>query len=315
MKALWHIDENQSKVKTNDSIHAPGHKLHVRSLYSLISLGTELLVARGLIPTNTHSAMRVPHMEGEFMFPVKYGYSLVGEISSTGTRCHVMHPHQSECLIDPDDFFEVPFEIPAKRATLAANLETALNGIWDGAVKPGERVAVVGFGMIGSLIARIAADIPGTMVHIIEVNAARKAYVEQFGFSLLEDSSEAIAPFDVAFHTSATQEGLQTAIDLVGLEGRVVEMSWYGNRHVSLSLGGEFHIMRKQIISSQVGRIPSTMSARWDFQRRKETVFELLRNPAFDQHITHEVSLEEAADLFNAWRTQAPEGLGYCIRY
>lgn len=315
MKALWHLNANQSEVKTTDSPNASGHKVHIKSLYSLISLGTERLVAHGLIPSELHSIMRVPYMEGEFIFPVKYGYSLVGEMTNTRIHCHLMHPHQSQCIIDPDDAFEIPPGIPAKRAVLASNLETALNGIWDSAVKPGERVAVIGFGMIGSLIARIASNIPGTCVEVVEVNATRRGYAEQFGFTLIEDPTEAIAPYDVAFHTSGTQEGLQTAIDLVGMEGRVIEMSWYGNKPVTLNLGAEFHSMRKQIISSQVGRIPANMSARWDFYRRKKIVFDILRDPAFDQHITHEVSLEEAAELFNNWRTNPPEGLGYCIRY
>ncbi len=315
MKALWHLNARSSEIKTVEHLGSDRNDLHVRSLYSLISLGTELLVARGQIPLDMHSHMRVPYMEGEFIFPVKYGYSLVGEITGKGTLGHLMHPHQTECRIGIDDFFEIPPGIPPKRATLAANLETALNGIWDGGVRPGERIVIVGFGMIGSLIARIAANIPGTQVEILETNESRRAYAEQFGFSLLEDPSAAIEPFDIAFHSSATQKGLQTAIDLVGLEGRVVEMSWYGDRQVSLNLGGEFHLLRKHIISTQVSRIPATMTARWDLHRRKKVVFDLLRDPAYDQHITHEVTLEEAAELFNAWRLHPPEGLGYCIVY
>lgn len=315
MKAIWHINANQSEVRTSESAQIAGNKLHVRSLYSLISLGTELLVARGKVPADMHEFMRVPYMEGEFIFPVKYGYSLVGKITGTDTLCHVMYPHQNECLIDPEDFFEIPKDIPPKRAILASNLETALTGIWDGSVKPGERIAIVGFGMIGSLIARIVTGIPGTEVSIIETHESRKAYAEQFGFKVLDDPSDAIEPYDIAFHTSGTGAGLQTALNLVGLEGRIIEMSWYGDVSVNVYLGGEFHILRKQLISSQVSRIPVSMLARWDHRRRMKVVFDLLQDQAYDMHITHEISLKEAEELFNQWRKNLPEGLGYCIVY
>ena len=315
MKALWHLNPNLSTVKSTSLPASSGSNLHIRSLYSLISLGTELLVARGNVPEELHEFMRVPYMDGEFIFPLKYGYSLVGEITGTGTLCHLMHPHQSECLIDPEDFFEIPMDIPPRRAILASNLETALTGIWDGVVKPGERIAIVGFGMIGSLIARIAAGIPGTDVKIFETHDSRKAYAEQFGFKVLEDPADAMEPYDIAFHTSGTGVGLQTALDLVGLEGRVIEMSWYGDVSVNVHLGGEFHILRKQLISSQVSRIPVSMLARWDHRRRMKAVFDLLQDAAYDMHITHEVSLQEAAELFNQWRTTVPDGLGYCIVY
>lgn len=315
MKALWHLDPETSAIKPGSLPETTSPSVHVGSLYSLISIGTELLVARGNVPESLHEFMRVPYMEGEFLFPVKYGYSLVGAITGTGTLCHLMHPHQSECLIDPEDFFEIPTDIPPKRAILASNLETALTGIWDGVIKPGERIAVIGFGMIGSLIARIAAGIPGTTVKVVEVQESRRKFAVQFGFTLLDDPTEALEPFDVAFHTSGTGIGLQTAIDLVGLEGRVIEMSWYGNRSVSVHLGGEFHTLRKQLISSQVSNIPVAMQARWDHRRRMQAVFDLLRNPVYDQHITHEISLEEAAELFNQWRSIPAEGIGYCIKY
>ena len=315
MKALWHKDTLHSEVRTTEDHIAHGQAIHLKTLYSQISLGTELTIAQGNVPEELHDTMRVPYMEGDFIFPVKYGYSLVGEAVGTGALCHVMHPHQNECLVDPNDIFQIPDDIPPRRAILASNLGTALTGIWDGAVQPGERIAIIGFGMIGSLLARIASAIPATQVLIIETNVTRKKYAEQFGFKLLEDLGTVFTPFDIAFHTSGTQEGLQTAIDLVGLEGRVVEMSWYGRKAVTLDLGGEFHTLRKRIIGSQVSNIPGTMQPGWDRRRRQKAVFRLLRDPAFDRHITHEVTLEEAAALFNQWRTQPPEGLGYCIRY
>ena len=315
MRALWHINPDHSEVRTAPLAERSGKQQHITSLYSLISIGTELTVARGQVPEQLRSSMRVPYQEGEFLFPVKYGYSLVGKTDTSDTPFHLLHPHQSECIVDEDDLFEIPVGIPAKRATLVSNVETALTGIWDGEVKSGERIAIVGFGMIGSLIARIASGIEGTHVAIADVNERRQEYARQLGFDVLQDLAEATEPFDVAFHSSATQAGLQSAIDLVGLEGKVIEMSWYGNRSVTLELGGDFHVLRKKIISSQVGTIPLKMQAQWDQRRRKQAVFDLLKDPAFDMHITHEVTLEEAAELFNQWRKTKVEGLGYCIKY
>lgn len=314
MKALWHLDAQTSAIQHVKPAPSPADTLHIKSQYSLISMGTELLVAKGMVPPELYTSMRVPYMQGEFLLPVKYGYSLVGQ-SPEGTLYHLMHPHQDHCLVDPDQCEEIPQGIPPKRATLASNLGTALTGIWDGDVKPGERIAIVGFGMIGSLIARIARSIPGTQVVVIDTQEHRRAIAASMGHVVMEDPHQVVAPFDIAYHTSATATGLQTAIDLVGMEGRVVEMSWYGNMPASLHLGGEFHILRKRIISSQVSHIPSSMRARWDVRRRRQVVFDLLHDPAFDQHITHEVTLEEAALLFSQWRDTMPEGLGYCIRY
>lgn len=315
VKALWHQDRKHSILKET-ALPQPGKdQMLLQSNFSLISLGTELTIARGLVPEALHSQMRVPHMEGEFIFPVKYGYSLVAQNPSTGVYYHLMCPHQDACLGDIDECFEIPDGIPPKRAILASNLGTALTGVWDGLVLPGERAAIVGFGMIGSLVARIVQGIPGTSVSIIDTNPARQGYAVQFGFTVLQDLHSAVKPFDIAFHCSATQGGLQTAIDVVGFEGRVIELSWYGNREVTLNLGSEFHYMRKRIVSSQVSNIPGSMQSRWDRRRRQECVFDLLKNPAYDQHITHEISLEEAAGLFNTWRGAPPEGLGYCICY
>jgi threonine dehydrogenase-like Zn-dependent dehydrogenase len=311
MKALWHINSSKSEIR-QEPISSHGEQ-QIQSLYSLVSCGTEFLVARGLVPEQLFQSMRVPYMDGDFSFPVKYGYSLVGRLADTNKIGHVMHPHQDVCLINATDFFEIPQGVPAKRAILASNLETALTAVWDAGVLPGERVTIIGFGLIGSLVARIVQDIPGVTLSIIEINSARKALAEEMGFEV----SSFCKPnsFDTSFHCSGTEGGLQTAIDCVGHEGKVVEMSWYGSQTVSLNLGGDFHSNRKKLIASQVSHIPSHMTARWDHHRRKAVVFDLLQNAKYDTHITHEITLDEAADLFNAARTTPLPGLGYCIKY
>ena len=314
-KSLWHLDQDRSAVR-EEVVSARGDQLLVRAQYSLISLGTERLISGARVPEALHQQMQVPYMAGNFLLPVKYGYSLVGRVHEPGAPIHqnlvhLMHPHQSMCCVSPDSLTEIPPDVPARRATLASNLETALNAVWDSEVGIGDRTLVVGFGLIGSLVARLLQLMPAVDVAIVEHDANRKAIALEMGFTVHEDG----APYDVAFHTSASQEGLQKCIDSVGLEGRIVELSWYGDCTVELQLGGEFHAMRKQIVSSQVARIKSDRQSRWDLRRRKEVVFELLKNPVFDSHITHHVSLTEAAELFIRWRTQPPAGLSYCIHY
>ena len=313
-RALWHIDNATSSIK-EDELSTRPESLTVDSAYSLISLGTELLIARGLVPPEMYNDMKVPYMAGDFIMPVKYGYSLTGRLRESGAHIHVMHPHQDLCDVHPSHMFEIPTKIPLKRATLASNLETALNAVWDAKLMPGERVLVVGCGMIGSLVSRIVSNIPGCCLEVFDPHQNRMYYADAFGFSLLEDPDSSIEPFDVAFHCSGTGSGLQLALDLVGKEGRVIELSWYGTHPVNISLGGGFHNLRKRIISSQVGSIPAHMASRWDFHRRKQVVFELLKDSTYDEHITDVITLDEAAALFKTWRHESPKGLGYCISY
>ncbi|MEM6319537.1 MAG: zinc-binding alcohol dehydrogenase [Bacteroidota bacterium] len=316
--ALWHQSDQTSVLKK-----APFHTnekdtVTVKSLYSLISTGTERLVATGKVPKELHETMQVQAMEGDFSFPVKYGYSVVGEVLSEGNlqgqRVHLMHPHQDYLSVSPTILSVVPKEVPPKRASLASNVETALNAVWDSQVSVGDRVVVVGFGMIGGLVARVLSLLPAVEVFVCEQNPFRAALAKEMGFSV---ATEAPQNCDVSFHTTSSAEGLQAAIEAVGMEGKIVELSWYGTREVSLQLGGSFHQQRKQIISSQVGQIPSNKSARWDYGRRKKVVWKLLKNPLFDAHITHEVPFPKSPIFFQKLRTGGLEkdGLGWVIRY
>jgi len=319
IRSLWHISDNQSVIRENSAQITSSSYLEIRSQFSLISTGTEKLVAGGGVPESVYNDMKVPYMEGTFPFPIKYGYSLVGKViteghSMTGKMVHAMHPHQNFCFIKESDLFEIPVNVPAQRATLVANLETALNTIWDAQVNIGDRVLIVGFGMIGSLIARILSFLPAVDFQIIEIDKERSQVAEKFGFQV-SDILDKYLKFDIAFHTSATAEGLQTCIDSVGFEGKIIEISWYGNKPVKINLGGSFHSQRKQIISSQVGNLPVKYNARWDMKRRKKIVFKLLENVLFDQHITHFINFGDTLTFFADLRAGKAKGLAYCIEY
>jgi len=319
VRSLWHLSDSQSVIKENTAQNPSPSFLKIQSHFSLISTGTERLVACGEVPGSVHDDMKVPYMEGAFPFPIKYGYSLVGKViteghSMTGKLVHAMHPHQDFCLINESDLFEIHSNIPAQRATLASNLETALTAVWDAQVNIGDRVLIVGFGLIGSLIARLLSFIPAIYFQIIEIDKERIQHAEKLGFpvsAILRKHSK----FDIAFHTSATAEGLQTCIDGVGLEGKIIELSWYGKKPVKINMGGSFHSQRKQIISSQVGKLPSKYNARWDMKRRKKVVFELLENALFDQQITHFIKFVDTPTFFADLRAGKAKGLAYCIEY
>ena len=318
-RALWFQTYGQASIRTETLPALQAGWCEIRTLFSALSPGTERLVITAQVPADLHEDMRCPYMEGSFSFPVKYGYSLVGEVvagpeSVCGQRVHVLHPHQDRCIVRIEDAYPLPADLPAQRATLASNLETAVNALWDAQVRLGERVLVVGFGIVGSLVARLLCGIPGVQVEIIDkaLNKVRLATELGFCASLPEQVS---ASYDLAFHVSGHAEGLQTAIDNVGCEGRVVELSWYGTRPATLRLGGTFHSQRKSIISSQVSNIPPSQGPRWNHRRRKALVFNLLQNPAFDAHLTHTAPFAELPQVF-AQLTQRPaEGLATLVDY
>lgn len=317
-KALWHLSDSSSVIKATKLPAENSNSCIVKTAYSLISTGTERLVSLGLVPESLHSQMKVPYMQGKFSFPLTYGYSMVGRVISEqstlfGKLVHFMHPHQDICHVEASSLFEIPENIPATRAGLASNVETALNAIWDSGLSIGDRTLVCGFGMIGALVARLLSFMPGVEVQVLEIDPGRKKKAKEMGFEVVENPEQ--EQYDLAFHTSASAGGLQKCIDSVGLEGKIIELSWYGTKSIALQLGGSFHRNRKQLISSQVSIIPKQKSARWDYKRRKETVFELLKNDIFDQHISHIIPFEDTPDFFQKLRTDKLEGLGYLIKY
>ena len=318
IKALWHDDKNTSSLKEVILGKTPSGKLHIQSLYSFVSIGTERTIARGLIPKELGNEMNVPYMEGSLKLPVKYGYSLVGKVMDkqhplSGRTVHLLHPHQSECLVKATDVFPLPDGIPPPRATLASNMETAVNALWDAELNIGDRILIVGFGLIGALISQLATLFPGVTVHILEKDEKRGNLAQKMGFYQPEEIIP--ASYDVAFNTSGHESGLQQCIDAVGLEGKIIEMSWYGNKSVNLRLGYDFHWMRKKIISSQVSIIPGSRQHRWDYRRRKELVFELLKNPIFDTFITRIVPFGESPAFFDELRHHQIEDLGVVFSY
>nr|WKN35019.1 zinc-binding alcohol dehydrogenase [Tunicatimonas sp. TK19036] len=315
--ALWHLSNQKSSLQSQPLPARSSGECLIETAFSLISSGTEQLVASGLVPPELHTSMQVPYMAGSFDFPIKYGYSLVGRVTQgsealQGKYVHLLHPHQQHCVVREGDVTVIPDEIPPQRAVLASNMETALNAVWDSRISAGDRILVVGMGLVGSLVAQLARQFPGTHVCIAEHDKQRLTLAQQQGFTSYTSQEN---PFDVAFHTSGSSAGLQTCIDAIGMEGKVIEMSWYGTRPVEVNLGGTFHQQRKRLISSQVSTLPPHQQARWNYARRKQTVLDLLKDDRWDQLLTATTDFHDAPTLFDKLRQGDRSQLSWTLRY
>jgi len=268
----------------------------VQALYSGISRGTESLVFHGRVPRSEYLAMRAPFQDGDFPWPVKYGYASVGEVIEgpvelVGQKVFCLYPHQDRYRVPASAVTPLPKKLPAERAILAANMETAVNGLWDGTPAVGDRIAVVGLGVVGLLVAWLASRIPGTRVTAIDTNPERQTIAEQLG---LDFSSESGADdHDLVIHVSGHPSGLETALGLAGQEATIVEMSWYGDQPVPAPLGAAFHPRRLTLKSSQVGQIVPSRVPRWDYRKRLGLALELLQDEALDALITGECRFDD----------------------
>jgi threonine dehydrogenase-like Zn-dependent dehydrogenase len=255
-------------------------------------------------------------MEGAFPFPVKYGYNVVGRIAegtNKGQLVFALHPHQTCFRSSEFALVPLPQNVPPDRAVLGANMETALNLLWDSGAAAGDRIAVIGAGVVGALAAYLASRLPGAEVTLVDLNAERSSLAESLGcqFSLPEHAPQ---DCDVVFHLSASPAGLATAIDCAGMEATVVEGSWYGDAKTSVPLGGAFHSRRLRICSSQVGQIPPTRAPRWSYGRRMAKALELLADPVLDTLISGETSFTELPDHYGGILSD-PATLCHRIRY
>ncbi len=318
--ALWYVAERECALNAV-TLPEPGpHDCLVRTLWSGISRGTERLVFEGRVPESERGRMRAPFQEGDFPFPVKYGYCAVGVVEAgsadmLGKTVFCLHPHQDRFVAPIDWLTLVPTDIPARRAVLAANMETALNAHWDAGSGPGDAIVVVGGGVVGMLVAWLGACIPGARVMLIDIDPSRAALASRLGFAfaLPEDSP---TDADLVFHASASAPGLATAIGCAGFEAKVVELSWYGEGAVEAPLGGAFHAKRLQLISSQVGQIAPSRRPRWDYARRVQGALALLaQDDRLDALITQEIAFKDAAAMLPDVLSAQWRGLTAILRY
>ena len=299
--AFWVTEPGRGEIRPV-TLPEPGpDDVVVRTLRTGVSRGTETLVFGGRVPESQYAAMRAPFQEGEFPGPVKYGYLNVGVVERgpdglVGRTVFCLYPHQTAYVVPAAAVTVVPDGVPAARAVLAGTVETAVNALWDARPLVGDRVAVVGAGMVGCCVARLLALMPGVTVTLVDVDASRSSVAAALGagFALPADAS---GELDLVVHTSGTSVGLQTSLDLLAADGEVVELSWYGDAPVTVSLGGAFHSRRLAVRASQVGEVAAARRGRRTHAERLALALDLLRDPAFDVLLTGESRFEELPEV------------------
>ncbi|TNH28977.1 dehydrogenase [Micromonospora orduensis] len=291
----------------------------VRARYSGVSRGTETLVFAGRVPPDQYAAMRAPFQEGDFPGPVKYGYLSVGVVEQgpaelLGRTVFCLHPHQSAYVVPASAVVPVPDDVPPARAVLAGTVETAVNALWDAAPLVGDRVSVVGAGMVGCCVAALLARFPGVQVELVDTDARRAGVAGALGVGFAQPS-DATGDRDLVVHASATAAGLQQSLDLLVPEGTVIELSWYGDRQVQVSLGGAFHSGRLTVRSSQVGMVAPARRGRRSYSDRLALALDLLDDPAFDALITGASRFAELPNVLADLSTGDLPALCHLITY
>lgn len=321
-QALWTEAPGRAALREGTLAPLADGDVRVQALHSAVSRGTELLVFRGEVPPSEFARMRAPFQEGEFPGPVKYGYANVGRVEAgppalVGRTVFCLHPHQSRYDVPAAAVHPLPEGLPATRAVLAANMETAVNALWDAAPRLGDRVAVVGGGVVGLLVAWLASRIPGCAVQLVDVRAERAAVAARLGLDFaLPDAAARDA--DLVVHASGQPAGLVSALGLAGFEATVLELSWYGRRAVSLPLGEAFHAQRLTLRSSQVGQVAAAQRGRWSHGRRLGLALSLLAQPAasvLDALVTDSAPLHELPAVLARLAAGAPDTLCQRIDY
>ncbi len=313
--AFWTVAPGRGELRIEPD---PEGEVEIETLFTGISRGTEAIVWTGRVPSSEQARMRAPLQAGEFPFPVKYGYAAVGRVlrgpaDLAGREVFVLHPHQDHFAAPASMCVPLPDGVAPALAVLAANVETALNVVWDAGAGPCDRIAVVGAGVVGSLIGWLCARLPGAEVTLVDVNQKRAALAEGLGcrFAFPDDAPTSC---DVVFHTSASEAGLATALASAGVEATVVEASWHGDAAPRVPLGAAFHSHRLRLVSSQVGSLPPLRAPRWTHRRRLDAALGLLAAPELEALISGETAFADLPKRYGAILDD-PATLCHRIRY
>lgn len=313
MRALWYSAAGRAELRQERLPPPAEGEVRARTLWTALSRGTERLVFEGRVPDAVAERMRAPAQAGEFPFPVKYGYCAVAE-TDEGERAFALQPHQEAFNASRAALCPLPEGLPPRRAVLAANMETALNALWDSGAGPGDRIAVVGGGVVGLLVAHLCAGLPGAEVCLIDRDPARAATARALGLAFALPEA-AVPDADLVFHASASEAGLALSLSLAGEEAAIVELSWYGENAVSAPLGLAFHARRLRLVASQVGAVAASRRPRWSHRRRLLKALDLLRDDRLDALLTEEVAFDDLPAALPRLLSPGAPGLCTVIRY
>ena len=318
MQALWYVAPGQAEIRSEPVAPLKGGEVRVRAVASALSRGTERLVFSGLVPESEYDRMRAPFMGGAFPFPVKYGYAMVGRVEGGPAElknrlCFALYPHQTAFNLPAEHIVPLPAGLPPERAVLAANMETALNATWDGEAEKAHRIAVVGAGVLGLLVARLCVKLSRD-VTVVDIEPSRAASAEKLGAAFAAPDA-APTDCDLVIHTSASEAGLATALGLAAFEGTVLELSWYGTKEVRVPLGGAFHSQRLKLVSSQVGYVAPSHRATWTYRRRLEHALTLLDDPVLDALLAAPVAFRDLPEKLPAILNPTSGVLCQLVRY
>jgi threonine dehydrogenase-like Zn-dependent dehydrogenase len=317
--AFWVREPGVGEIRTVALPAAGPDEVVVRTLRSAVSRGTEALVFQGRVPPSQYDAMRAPFQEGDFPGPVKYGYLNVGVVEQgpphlQGRTVFCLYPHQTRYVVPAGAVAVVPDGVPVVRAVLAGTVETAVNALWDAAPLVGDRIAVVGAGMVGACVARLLAQIPGVEVTVVDIDPDREKVARGLGAEFATPD-RAPTDCDTVVHTSATAQGLECSLDLLAPDGTLVELSWYGDRPVTVPLGAAFHSRRLTIRASQVGAVAGARRHRRSRRNRLALALDLLRDPAYDVLLTGTSPFEQLPELIAGLAAGTLPALCHSISY
>lgn len=318
-RAFWIASPEHGEIRAEQLAAPSADEVIVRALYSAVSRGTEALVFQGRVPASEYQRMRAPFQSGDFPAPVKYGYANVGQVEQgppglLHQNVFALYPHQTRYVVPAHAVYVLPETVPPHRAVLAANAETAINGLWDGRPQVGDRITIVGGGAVGCLVAWLAGRIPGCEVELVDINSRRESVARALGVRFA-GCDRASGDRDVVVHASGSAAGLDLALRVAGFEATIVEMSWYGNQAIPIALGEAFHARRLTLKSSQVGSVAGSQRSRWNPRRRMQLALAALADPVLDILITGESEFDALPQVMATLAADAGDTLCHRIRY
>ena len=318
-RSFWIVEPGRGEIRSTPRSELNADEVRVRTLYTALSLGTERLIFRGGVPKSQYEAMRAPYQEGNFPGPLKYGYCNVGVVEEgpddiKGRTVFCLYPHQDTFVVSAVAVEPLPDALPPKRAVLAANMETAINGLWDAGSLMGCRIAVLGAGVVGCMMAVLASRIPGTDVHLLDIDPGKADVANKLNVAFATPDQHR-GNADIVLEATGATEGLETALNLAGFEANVVVMSWYGDAKVPLSLGENFHSRRLKITSSQVSAVAPSHRARWSNRDRLKLALDILKDEIFDHLLTGTSRFEDLPETLAALSSDPSDTLCHIIGY